>query len=142
MKQSFLYYVMLLSALLFLTGCETEIEVIDFTIVNNTDQKLLSCSRYREPADTVLPESSLWPNGIGKEDVITQPHSKHERRFVLSWIKNAINRGECFSVYYFDVDTIISVPWEKIRAEHNVVKRVDFRTMEELYSYHNVITIP
>ena len=146
-RKNLLFCFILLSLMIGLTGCPCAWDdIVDITFVNNTDRTLIAIKVYRESTDTVLPEQSFWPMGI-KEDsfipeLIIKPQSKHVSRFVESNIIKAINEIGCVRFYFFDLDTINSVSWERIKSENLVVKRVDFCTADDFYRYNNVISVP
>jgi len=124
----------------FITGCQ---EVLDIEFVNNTDFTLVCQFDYRELSDTILHENTPWPKGVQKTDCIIKPHSTHLSRFNQSDFIGLEEKGLCRSFYFFDVDTINAVPWERIRSENIVVKKVYIYSLNDIkYKFDNVIYIP
>lgn len=139
-----LFFLLILSLIVFLTGCIRTNLNIEIEFVNYSDRTLICKGGViRELSDTVLPEITPWANGIEKTDRIISPHSKHISKAKKSGFEKLAENGLCESYYFFDIDTIINVPWERIRAENMVLKRVDIYSLEELeYKYKCVITYP
>ena len=133
--------VLIISALA-LSGCPGSIsDMIDIKFVNNTDHTLIVHYAIREGSDTLLSETTPWPDGIKKTDNVLEPHSSKISGFFESHIRNGTLKGS-YNFIFFDVDTIKSVPWERIRDEYIVVKRVSIHSMEEFYKYNYVISVP
>lgn len=120
-------------------GCDPN--VIDITFVNNTDKTISIVECIQEASDTSLFETTPFPEGMQKTDRIVYPHSSNVSRFLENHIRNGIKYG-CYRFYVFDVDTLNTVPWERIRNDYKIVKRIDIYSMEDIYRNNNVITIP
>lgn len=141
MKQR-LFFLLLLS-IIFLTGCFGDSLYIDVKFENNTDCTLVFHREIRELSDTLLQEDSPWPDGIKDSHFVINPHSTHVSRFMRSGFNHLAEHGKYHSFYFFDIDTIKSVAWERVRAENIYVKKVDFYSINDLeYKYDCVICIP
>lgn len=140
MKRSIFSILFLLSVLFCITGCE---EVVDIDFVNNTNFTLVCDFDLREPSDTLLHEDTPWPNGIEKTDCVIKPHSTHVSRFNKRSFTRLEETGLCRSFYFYNIDTIKNVSWEKIRTENIVIKKVHIYSFNDLmYNYDMVICIP
>ena len=129
----------LLSFFFVTMGCDPN--VIDITFVNNTDHTLSIVECIQEASDTSLFETTPFPKGMEKTDRIVYPHSSDVSRFFEYSFRNGIKYG-CYRFYVFDVDTINTLPWEKIRNDYKIVKRIDIYSMEDIYRNNYVFTIP
>jgi len=140
MKRCLFLIPLLFSVMFCIIGCE---DVIDIDFVNNTGFTLVCDFDLREPLDTLLHENSPWPNGIEKIDCVIEPHSTHVSRFNKRSFTRLEESGLCYSFYFYDVDTIKNVSWERIRNENIVIKKVHIYSLNDLeYNYDKVICIP
>lgn len=132
----------LIFTLLFLSGCPGSLsDIIDIKFINNTNYTLIVYCNIREGSDTLLSETTPWPNGIEKTENLLKPHSSQTSRFFESHIRNGTLKGT-YNFIFFDADTIKTVPWERIRDEYIVIKRVSIHSMDEFYKYNYVISVP
>lgn len=129
-----------ISIMLCLVGC---VEVIDVEFVNNTDMTLVCSFEYRDIKDTILHEHSPWVDGIKNTDLVIEPHSTQVSRFNKSGFSDLEEKGLCKSFYFFDIDSIKAVSWDRIRTENMVIKKVHIYSLNDiLYKYDKMICVP
>lgn len=135
---------LLLIVLVFsIIGCERNPSWIDIKFINNTDFTLLCLDAYRELSDTVLQEENPWPQGPNETSGLIKPHSTHVSRVTKFGLTHLEEHGLCLTLYFFDVDIIKTVPWEKIRTDNIVIKAVDIHSLDEIENkYKKIITVP
>ncbi len=131
-------------------GCPEELPEHDLVIQieNNTNEKIVcftpigSIGETIESSDTTLTEDFPWGdiNSIYDEDIV-DPYSDGEETFFSYHMEDALNNGS-IHFYIFNYDSLVTIPWERIRNEYIVSKRVDFDTWEELESADFTITYP
>ncbi len=136
-----LLYIGLLSIIF--TGCSHDIEEVrDIIIKNNTDIKLVFYKEYKSLSilDTTLSMDYPWQNGIS-DFYLIKPYSTKKNREVKSNLKYVLSKGS-YQYYLLDFESITTIPWEQIRNEYIVAKRVNFDTWEELETTNFTITYP
>lgn len=126
-----------------LTGCPHDLEdVQEITISNNSDNQLVFYKEYKNQSvlDTALNINSPWQNGIS-DFYIIKAHSSKEIKEVKSNLEFVLYNGR-YQYFLFDYDTITTIPWDRIRDEYIVAKRIDFDTWEDLENCNFKIEYP
>lgn len=136
--------------MLLFIGCPEEFPEHDLTIQikNNANETIVffapisSIGKTSKNVDTTLTKEFPWGDAtnIANENII-KPYSMGLETYFTYHIQDVLKRG--FMHYYiFNYDSLISIPWERIRDEYIVAKRVDFDTWEELEAVDFTITYP
>lgn len=136
--------------MLLLMGCPEELPEHDLTIQikNNTNETIVffapiaPVGKTNEAFDTTLTEVFPWgdASSIANENIV-KPNSIGLETHFTYHMQDVLNQG--FMHYYiFNYDSLISIPWERIRDEYIVAKRVDFDTWEELEAADFTVTYP
>ena len=135
------------AVLLLLTGCPEEIPEDDMEVIieNQTIEKIViwaSLSESEENPDTTLPIDFPWGDieSIYEENII-ESNSTGSNEYNTNSLKHILEKG-WLHYHILNYDTIITVPWERIRDEYIVAKRVDFDTWEDLELVEFTVTYP
>lgn len=131
-------------------GCPEELPEHDLTIQieNNTNETIVffapiePVGKTKEAFDTTLTEEFPWGdiNSITNQYIV-KPKSIGIETYFTYHMKDVLNRGY-MQYYIFNYDSLITIPWERIRDEYIVAKRVDFDTWEELEDANFTVTYP
>jgi len=144
LKHNSFYKVLYLGLIsIILTGCPHDVDDIqDVRINNDSDIELVFYKRYISTTtlDTLLSEDFPWANEISDYYVIS-PYTSKDIREVKSNLEHVLTNG-LYQYFIFNYDSIKNIPWERIRDEYIVAKRVDFDTWEELEAADFTITYP
>ncbi len=135
MKHTFMAIVVIIFLLFFtlsFSECDREPLWFDIEFVNNTDYTLACESVLREVSDTIFPDKTLFPDGIEEITRVIKPHSTHVSRYNRYGFKHLAEKGLYESFYFFDVDTIKNVSWERIKKEKIFVKVIDIYSWDDL----------
>lgn len=128
--------------IILLTGCPEDILELnmEIRIVNNSSEDIvwLGLTDYILSDTSKLVEKYPWRY---IEDHIISSGSMIIDEFNSDNMKYLLNEG--WLIYYlFSYDTILTVPWDRIRDENIVLKKVYFETWEDLEAYNFTITYP
>jgi hypothetical protein len=95
-----------------------------------------------EVMDTTLVSAFPWGtiDNINKEDIL-QPHSIVNDYYYSEHLKKILEQG-WMHYYIFYYDSLSLIPWERIRDEYIVAKRIDFDTWEDLENCNFKIEYP
>ncbi|MBP6871195.1 MAG: hypothetical protein KBC43_04255 [Bacteroidales bacterium] len=140
----YLFYIFLFAAI---TGCPEELPEDDMNIYieNNSNSKLVVFASHNEPnevMDTTLVSAFPWGtiDNINKEDIL-QPHSIVNDYYYSEHLKKILEQGWMhYFIFYYD--SLSLIPWERIRDEYIVAKRIDFDTWEDLENCNFKIEYP
>lgn len=122
------YLFILIFSILFLLGCPDYDKFRpDSKIIfeNNSEKRLLYDVNFYGYPDTSLVNSNPFSDKTQKEISMIQPYSK---KIVDTDLKKGFISNEISSrimIFLFDTDTIEQVPWEKIKATYNILRRYD-----------------
>ena len=132
------------------TGCPHDIDdVQDVIINNNSDIELVFYKEYKSQTilDTTLSVDYPWQNELSNFYMI-DPYSSKEIRevksnlqFILSNLQFILSNGS-YQYFLFNYDSLITIPWERIRDENIILKKVYFETWEDLEACNFTITYP
>jgi hypothetical protein len=129
-------------SLLFLVGCPTEELPAPDTklyLINNSESTIVYIFKStRNKNDTVLWESMPW------ENINDWTLESGEVR-IFDWISGDVKRTlENYHIhyYFFYADTISAFPWNVIRDEYKVAKRVTISSWEEYEAMDFTIEFP
>lgn len=121
--------------------------------VNETDYKIICYTFVYEPTQM---SDTLIPTYLTKEyNTIRESHHnfccfyKYEIR-PLSTLRapemkvdiDHLNEGWGMRKYFLNADSVNTIPWDSIRKNNIVVKRIDFTSKEDWLKYDCVFTIP
>ncbi len=122
-------------------GCPEPVAEYDLTmtIKNESSDKILFYSYITNPKDTTLMNSFPWYN---IESSVIKPNESREENFSSSTMINAFEKGYSEQYYFFIYDSIKKIPWQGIRDEYIVAKRVDFDAWDEMEAVDFTITYP
>ncbi len=90
--------------------------------------------------DILLSKDFPWTNEVSDYYVIS-PYTSKDIREVKSNLEHVLING-LYQYFIFNYDSIKSIPWERIRDEYIVAKRVDFDTWEEFEAADFTVTYP
>lgn len=139
------------SMLFTLTSCPDDSER-DLTLyfVNNSEEKLVffqevkAIGRTSSIFDTTLWEDFPWGDiqSLEKDtNWVVNSYTTGFRNYYPDHLQDALNRGYIHT-FIFNYDSLVTIPWERIRDEYIVAKRVDFDTWEELEAADFTVTYP
>lgn len=136
--------------LIVMSGCPDEVAEHDLVIqINNKTSEKIVFFTPIEPVgktvayfDTTLTKELPWGNinSIDTKDIVN-PESVGSATYFSYHVKDVLNRG-WLHFYIFNYDSLMAIPWERIRNEYIVAKRVDFNSWEELEKSNFTITYP
>lgn len=132
---------------LFFASCIDDSDVSYIYYRNDLDVKVCYWSMYLEPEE--LADTSLWKespfisNFKLKEKYrnVIEPHSTM-KALTGSDTFYQFEVGRTRRYFFFDYDSVIALPWEIIRDEYMVLKRIDMNSMEDYKKCNYTITIP
>jgi hypothetical protein len=125
---------------LFLTGCPEEVPIHDFKmdIINSSTDGIVWYSYNSVFYDTSLLEEFPW---YDIESSLISENSLTRQYLASHMIKGILDSGY-IHYYLFNYNSIKNIPWERIRDEYIIAKRVDFDTWEELEAVDFKVTYP
>jgi hypothetical protein len=142
MKKYIIYFASVIM-LISLTGCPEEFPENDGFIefVNNSEEDIVRYGvDHRIQSDTTY-QIVLFPWGDDVESYKIAKGTSYLYEIYSGSIKDLLNEG--FLQYYFlNYDTVLTVPWERIRDENIILKKVYFETWEDLEECNFTITYP
>lgn len=113
----------------------------DFSITisnNSNDGIVFYAYDSKNASDTSLMENLPW---FKPENSLVQAGTSTEDFLTANVVKSVLDIG--FIHYYiFIYDSIKTIPWERIRDEYIVAKRVDFDRWEDLEACNFTIIYP
>lgn len=133
---------------LFFACCIDDSDVNYTYYRNDLDVKLCFWSDFLNPeevADTSLwnesPFSSDFFKGEERYRNIIPPHTTI-KKLTGSETFFQFGEGRIRRIYFFNYDSVIALPWKKIRDEYLVIKRVDMHSIKEYEDCNYTIVIP
>ncbi|NOQ27301.1 MAG: hypothetical protein GQ564_18220 [Bacteroidales bacterium] len=125
-----------------LCGCPDELPMDDafIKIVNNSGDNIVwSYLSNTTAIDTsILSESLPWRN---LNDYIIYAGETYIQAFNKEGFISILENG-WYQYYLFSYDSLITIPWERIRDENIILKKVYFETWEEMEACNFTITYP
>ncbi|NOQ27303.1 MAG: hypothetical protein GQ564_18230 [Bacteroidales bacterium] len=109
-------------------------------IINNSNEDIvwIQLSNVTVNDTLTLTESLPWSN-INEKIIPSGTEIKHD--FIASNVQKRLSTG-WFVYYLFSYDSLMTIPWERIRDEHIVLKQVYFETWEDMEACDFTITYP
>ncbi|NOQ27915.1 MAG: hypothetical protein GQ564_21340 [Bacteroidales bacterium] len=142
MKKYIIYFISVI-LLISLTACPENFPDDDGTIelINNSDEVII----WYHISHTFLSDTSklseFYPWGDEIENYKIAKGTSFLYDIYSGSIKDLLNQG--FLQYYFlNYDTVLNVPWERIRDENIILKKVYFEIWEDLEECNFTITYP
>ena len=110
-------------------------------LINNSDEDIVWYgTSHRLTSDTsMVYESTPWGGEIENYKIIKG--TSYSYGINSSSIKNLLDEGWT-QFYYFNYDSVLTIPWERIRDENIILKKVYFETWEDLEACDFTITYP
>lgn len=127
-------------SILCLTACPEEIIDYDMEvrIINNSEEDIIWYSYSSMPKDTTLMDNFPW---YKSQDILINSGSSDVEQTETELLQSVLVNG--YKRYYiFNYDSVSTIPWERIRDEYIVAKRVDFASWEKLEECNFTITYP
>lgn len=124
-------------------GCPHDVDDVQIiTIVNNSSEKLVFYNDQINESeyDTVLVKKYPWEEEVA-DFYIVHPQAIKEIVEVKSNLEFILSNN-WYQLYFFNCDSVQTIPWQRIRDEYIVAKRVDFESWEELEECNFTITYP
>lgn len=124
------------------TGCPEELPEVDkfIILINNSDEDIVwyGINNFVTSDTSNVNESFPW------RDVEDYKIAKGDTFYYginVDSFRDLIDDG--WEQYYFlNYDTVLTVPWERIRDENIILKKVYFETWEDLEACNFTITYP
>ncbi|NOQ27308.1 MAG: hypothetical protein GQ564_18255 [Bacteroidales bacterium] len=141
--RNYLIFFISIILLISLTGCPDEFppDGAELTIINNSDEDIIwfNVDHIITSDTNYMVETLPWGNNIDNY-IITKGNSFSDT-FLLGNIKYLLEEG-WMQYYLLNYDTVLTVPWERIRDENIILKKVYFETWEDLEACNFTITYP
>lgn len=138
----YIKYLVSIILLISLTGCPESFPEDDGTIelINNSDEDIvwLFIGHFITSDTSRLFESYTW--GELEDSKIAKKTTYSYSIYTVS-IKEVLDEG-FLQFYFLNYDTVLTVPWERIRDENIILKKVYFETWEDLEACNFTITYP
>jgi hypothetical protein len=130
---------LLLFVCFMLSGCpDDEVDDVSFRIENNSGSSIV-WSFYIEGRTIDYYQRNWWGNKYEKYTILQDSFTIREHR--SGTLKTLLKRG-AYRYYFFDLDSLQTIPWERIRDERIILKEVVFTTWEEMEASNFTITYP
>ncbi|MDA3952622.1 MAG: hypothetical protein PF485_03180 [Bacteroidales bacterium] len=140
--KKYIIYIVSVILLFSLTGCPEELPEHDEAIVllNNSEEDIVwyFINHHVSSDTTQLVESTPWRDIETKKILIG---TSYFYEIYSGSIKDLLNEG-FLQFYFLNYDTVLTVPWEQIREENIILKKVYFETWEDLEACNFTITYP
>jgi hypothetical protein len=107
-------------------------------IINNSEEDIVWCT-YSENSD-LNPSEFYWENPI-KDKFIVQKDSIGIQYFNCDAVMYKLEKNER-KYYLFNLDSIQTIPWERICNERIILKEVTFHSWAEMEACDFTITYP
>lgn len=124
---------------MFFASCIDDSDVSYTYYQNDLDFKVCFYTEYLVPEE--LADTSLCINSPDFKYNIIEPHST-KKTLTGSNIFYQFEVGRTRRHYFFNYDSVIALPWDRIREEYMVIKRIDMSSMKEYEKCNFTITIP
>ena len=108
-------------------------------IVNHSNKEIVWFFCFEEVGDISESSKFLWGNEVDKYIIHTNYVAEHT--FYSGNIQTILERG-WMKYYLFNLDSIQTIPWERIRDERIILKEVKFNSWEEMEKCNFTITYP
>jgi len=126
-----------------LTSCGEPIPEDDtfLTIVNDSDEDIFWLRRAEQNGEwyEILSIHSYMGGDIDDQKILRG--KTYEHGFNSEVIKTALQKG-WIKYYLFNLDSLKTIPWERICAERIILKEVTFNTWEDFERCNFEITYP
>lgn len=122
--------------------CDTNYNVYNYIVLNNESKEAIVYLELDFGSfgnnDSLLPKDEvLWDR---KKSTIL-PDSNLRHTFYVYDI-NSLNRGVKTMFYFFNQDSLESLPWQRIAQDNIILKRVDISSVAQLDSMNWTISYP
>ncbi|NOQ27307.1 MAG: hypothetical protein GQ564_18250 [Bacteroidales bacterium] len=128
--------------LISLTGCPEEFPENDSAIelINNSDEDIIWCGYdHLIISDTSQLNGSFPWREVENDKIVKSASYSYE--FYSGNMKDLLNDG-WLQFYFLNYDSVATIPWERIRDENIILKKVYFETWEDLEACNFTITYP
>ncbi|MFC2096280.1 hypothetical protein ACFLQ3_01105 [Bacteroidota bacterium] len=124
-------------------GCPEELPENDeyIALINNSEEDIVRHTlNHKISNDTsILIELFPWGNDIEKYKIPSK--TTYYYGINSESIQYLLNEG-WMQFYFLNYDTVLTAPWERIREENIILKKVYFETWEDLEACNFTITYP
>jgi hypothetical protein len=124
-----------------MTGCPEQFPEADTSIriVNQSKEVIVWCGFNESMGDISKTSKFLWGNEVDKYTI--HPSDTAYDSFYSGSIQTILERGGR-KYYLFNYDSVMTIPWERIRDERIILKEVTFHSWEEMEAADFTITYP
>lgn len=125
-----------------LTGCPEDFPENDAAIelINNSDEVIVwyHISHVFSSDTSKLSESFPWGD-VEKKKI--EKGTSYSYEIYSGSVKDLLKEGY-LQFYFLNYDSVTTIPWERIRDENIILKKVYFETWEDLEACNFTITYP